>query len=231
MRRTQNTSFSPSRRGSRETGRLVWLPLERLRPHPANPNRMAEEQLRKLTANIARERDHPPIVARPDPQEEGAFQVLDGLQRWEVLQRLGHKEALCYIWPCDDATALVLLGTLNRLVGTDEPLKRAELLHELAEFIPMEELAALLPEDAAAIRQHLELLESDLETLLAAFEHPPSSEDGLRAITFVVTTEDEAAIEEAVAFVRGRLEGNNRRGRALAEISRSYLAGRRESAK
>ena len=231
MSATGSTSSSPPDRGSKGTGRLVWVPLERLRPHPANANRMDEEQLSKLAENIARESEYPPLVVRPHPEETGAYQVLDGHQRWEALKRLGHEQALCYIWPCDDRTALVLLATLNRLEGTDEPLKRAELLRDLATLAPVDELAALLPEDAAAIHQNLEFLESDLETLLAAFGQEPGSPDSLRAITFVVTAEDEAVIEQAVAAGASQLGGKNRRGRAVAEVARTYLASRGESQK
>jgi ParB-like chromosome segregation protein Spo0J len=194
--------------GSRQTERLLRLPLECLHPHPANPNRMDED--------------------RPHPQEQDAYQVLDGNQRWEVLKRLGHEQALCYVWPCDDRTALVMLATLNRLEGTDEPLKRAELLRDLASLMPVDELSALLPEDATAIHHNLELLESDLEALLAEFEKAPSTNDSQRAITFVVTAEDEATIEEAVAVVASRLEGTKGRGRALAEIARAYLASKED---
>jgi ParB-like chromosome segregation protein Spo0J len=224
MRKTRNTSSWPPAKGSKETGQLLRLPLARLRPHPANPNWMDEERLGKLVENIAREGEYPPLVVRPYPKETGAYQVLDGHQRWEALKRLNHNEAWCYLWPCDDRTALLLLATLNRLEGTDEPLKRAELLRDLAALAPLEELAALLPEDAATIHQNLELLESDLETLLAAFEQEPGSEGSLRAVTFVVTAEDEAVIEKAVIEVAGQLDGKNRRGRALAEVARTYLA-------
>lgn len=224
MPRTKSSSSSPPSEASRKTGRLLHIPLERLRPHPANPNRMDEERLTKLTENISREQDCPPLVVRPHPQEKGAFQVLDGHQRWEVLRRLGQEQALCYVWPCDDPTALVLVATLNRLQGTDEPLARAELLRDLAALMPIEELSALLPEDAATIHQSLELLESDLEGLLAAFAQPPAPDDGLRAVTFVVTREDEETIEGAVAHAASKMQGPNRRGQALVEIARSYLA-------
>ena len=60
------------------------------------------------------------------------FEVLDGHQRLSVLRRLGRDQALCYLWPCDDATALVLLATLNRLEGEDVPALRSALLAELA---------------------------------------------------------------------------------------------------
>ena len=141
MKRTKNISSSPPPdAGSRRTGRLMRVPLERLRPHPANANRMEEERLEKLAANIAREGDYPPLVVRPHPEEAGCYQLLDGHQRWQVLKRLGHEDALCYVWPCDDRTALILLATLNRLEGQDDPLKRAELLRELTELASPEEL-------------------------------------------------------------------------------------------
>jgi len=92
------------------------LPLEHLRPHPANPNRMHEERLGGLAENISREGEYPPLIVRPHPHEHGAYQVLGGHQRWDVLNRLGDEQALCYIWPCDDRTALILLGTINGTV-------------------------------------------------------------------------------------------------------------------
>jgi ParB family chromosome partitioning protein len=184
---------------------------------------MEEERLDKLAANIDREGNYPPLVIRPHPEEAGAYELLDGHQRWQVLKHPGHEDALCYVWPCDDRTALVLLATLNRLEGQDDPLKRAELLRELTELASPEELAQLLPESAALIRQSLDLLDLNLEELVADLERQAEAGSGLRAITFVVTREDEQAIEEAVQRVAADLEGTNRRGRALALIARRYL--------
>jgi len=224
MQATENTSYSPPPdAGSRRTGRLVRIPLEHLRPHPANANVMEEERLQKLAANIAREGNYPPLVVRPHPEEAGAYQLLDGHQRWQVLKHLGHEDALCYVWPCDDQTALALLATLNRLEGQDDPLKRAELLQELAELASPEELAQVLPESAALIRQSLDLLDLNLEELLADLERQADGGTGLRAITFVVSPEDEQVIEEAVQRVAADLEGTNRRGHALAHIAKTYL--------
>ncbi len=224
MKATENTSSSPrSDAGSRQTDRLVRVPLDRLRPDPANANVMDEERLEKLAANIRHERDYPPLVMRPHPEEAGCYQILDGHQRWQVLKHLRHEDALCYVWPCDDHSALVLLATLNRLEGQDDPLKRAELLRELAELASPDELAQLLPESAALIRQSLDLLDLNLEELLADLERQTDGETNLRAITFVVSPEDERVIEEAVQQVAAGLEGTNRRGRALALIARRYL--------
>jgi len=224
MKRTGNTSSSPPPdAGSRRTGRLARVPLDLLRPHPANANVMDEEGLEKLAANITQEANYPPLVVRPHPEEPGCYQVLDGHQRWQVLKHLRHEAALCYVWPCDDHTALVLLATLNRLEGQDDPLKRAELLRELTHLASPEDLAQLLPESAALIRQSLELLDLNLEELLADLERQAGAATGVRAITFVVTREDEQAIEEAVQRVAADLEGTNRRGRAVGLIARRYL--------
>jgi len=224
MKPTGNTSSSPPPdAGSRRTGRLVRVPLDRLRAHPANANRMDEDRLQKLAENIRREGEYPPLVVRPHPEEAAAHQLLDGHQRWQALKHLGHKDALCYVWPCDEQTALILLATLNRLEGQDDPLKRAELLRELTQLASPEDLARLLPENTALIRQSLELLDLNLEELLADLQRETGTGNGLRAITFVVSPEDERAIEEAVQQVAAGLDGTNRRGRALALIARRYL--------
>ncbi len=223
MSGTASSSLSAQ---TRARPRLLAVPLERLLPHPANANVMDEERLRKLAENIRRERDYPPLVVRPDPETEGCYQLLDGHQRCEVLRRLGRKDASCYVWPCDDQTALVLLATLNRLEGRDDPMKRAELLRELSELASPDELARLLPEDAGTISSSLELLDLNLEELLADLRREGQGGSGLRAITFAVGPEDEQTIEQAVQKVVAGLAGTNRRGRALAMIADAYLEGR-----
>ncbi len=180
---------------------------------------MTEERLEKLTRNIEREGRYPPIIVRPHPNRRRYFQILDGHQRTEVLRRLGHDQALCFPWPCDDETALLLLATLNRLEGEDVPGKRAELLAELNRLMPMETLATLLPEDARAIDDALNLAKLDSEALLADLTRAATADgDGLRAIAFAVSRDDEATIEAAVGRVASSLTGPNRRGRALALI-------------
>ncbi len=197
MPRTKSSlSSPPSSAGSRAAGRLERIALDRLRPHPANANVMDEARLEKLAENIRREGDCPPLVVRPHPEEEGCYQLLDGHQRADVLRRLGHGDAVCYVWPCDDRTALVLLATLNRLEGQDDPLKRAELLRELTELASPEELAQLLPESATLIRQSLDLLDLNLDELLADLERQTEGGSGVRAISFVVSAEDERVVEE-----------------------------------
>ena len=116
MPRVKNSSSSPP-----AEPRLAAVPLDRLRPHPANANVMDPTLRAKLRTNLVREGTCPPVVVRPHPDKPRTFQILDGHQRVEVGRELGWEKIPCYIWPCDDATALVLLATLNRLHGEDVP--------------------------------------------------------------------------------------------------------------
>ena len=218
--RTASTSSSPP-----TNDRLVRIPLERLHAHPSNANLMSGDRLEKLARNIEREGRYPPLIVRPHPTLTDAWQILDGHQRCDVLRRLGHSEAVCFVWPCDDATALLLLATLNRLEGDDVPVRRAELLAELTAAMPRELAASLLPEDAATIDDTLALLDLDPERLLAELTAAAErhADDAPRLISFALRREDEQLVERAIAEAMSGLEGRDRRGRALAAICGIYL--------
>jgi len=214
-----NTSSSPAAEAE-----LVSVPIGQLHQHPLNANEMSEARLKKLARNIERERRYPPLVARPHPEISGEWQLLDGHQRFEVLNRLGFKEVLVFPWPCDDQTALLLLSTLNRLEGEDVPSRRGELLSELADLLPADELTLLLPESEAAIAETIALVDLHVDAVLAELGRAAESgRSETRGITFAVTPEDEATIERVVKLVADGLDGHKRRGRALALICDAYL--------
>lgn len=189
---------------------------------------MAEDLLEKLVRNIKRQGRYPPIIVRRHPSRPGEYQVIDGAQRLEGVSRLGHKEVICFLWPCDDAEALLLMATLNRLHGEDVPRRRAELVAEIRGLLPAQVLHEILPEDAAAIDDLMGMLQLNSETLLA--ELTAAAERGAasapRLISFVVLREDEDSIERAIALASAGIAGPTRRGRALAAVCRDYLEGR-----
>ncbi|MEM7680953.1 MAG: ParB/RepB/Spo0J family partition protein [Planctomycetota bacterium] len=149
-------------------GAPVELPLDRLAPHPDNANRMPAELFDKLVDHLRRDDRYPPLIVRPVPQPTPAqrddskpgqaslagptHQLLDGHHRARALQQLGRTSAHCVIWDVDDTQALVLLATLNRLQGDDDPRKRSDLVAKLAEQIDVPDLADRLPEDAERLR-------------------------------------------------------------------------------
>jgi len=150
--------------------------LGELEAHPGNSNVMSKEMLEKLAGHIGRTGRYPPVVVRR--LGEGRYQILDGHHRVAVLRELGKQEARCVVWEVDDAEALLLLATLNRMQGKDDPRKRARLVEELAGVVPgvggltpaamnaggvlgelpgVAELARLLPEDAGGLERLLKL--------------------------------------------------------------------------
>ncbi|MEO1236055.1 MAG: ParB N-terminal domain-containing protein [Planctomycetota bacterium] len=134
---------------------LSAIPLDRLHAHPSNSNVMPPAVFGKLCDHLDESGRYPPVVVRPF--KGGDYQILDGHHRVEALRRLGRDEARCVVWDVDDAGALLLLSTLNRLEGRDDPRKRAALLAELGEHLDVKAMAAKLPEDAGRLKRLLRL--------------------------------------------------------------------------
>ncbi|MEM9560843.1 MAG: ParB/RepB/Spo0J family partition protein [Planctomycetota bacterium] len=125
------------------------IALTDLRAHPANSNTMPAKRLAKLAAHIGRTGRYPPVIVRPLGD---AYQVLDGHHRVKALTQLGHDTAQCEVWDVDDREALILLATLNRLEGGDDPRKRGALVSALRGQVGLPALAKLLPEDTGRLR-------------------------------------------------------------------------------
>ena len=151
--------------------------------HPDNSNVMAPAMLEKLTEHIRKNSQYPPLIVRAHPELKDHYQILDGQHRAEVLRQLGHKEARCELWEgVNDERAALLLLTLNRLQGVDDPQRRGALLGRLASKNTVSQLAALVPEDAMRIRRLIEVAQPP-----PALLDPPEVEEMPEAITFFLT--------------------------------------------
>lgn len=205
---------------------LVWIPLAQLIPHPLNANVMAPELKEKLARHIARSGRYPPLIVRQ--LRDGTHQILDGHQRVEVLGELGEEGAWCLVWEISDEEALILLGTLNRLEGQDVPGRRAALIAELEAHHSLAALAELLPEDEAQLESALQLLDVDVDALVAKLteEAKRVAAEGPQLFSFAVPPYDAPAVEAAIELAGAQLSGHNRRGRALAIMARSFLPSR-----
>jgi len=119
---------------------------------------MTERLLNKLEGHIANTGRYPPIIVRPIPGcRDDSYQVLDGHHRLEVLKRLNHTHADCLVWEADEEEALILLATLNRLQGEDDPRKRASLINHLSKRHDPTQLTKLLPERVEQVKRLMEL--------------------------------------------------------------------------
>jgi len=145
---------------------IQTIQLDRLRPHPENSNVMPDVLVEKLANHIQRTGRYPPLIVRPlhDPDNQSTdisatnarYQILDGHHRARALQEACRDTAQCIVWQADDQEALLLLATLNRLQGQDDPRKRAKLISRLAEQHNLPQLSTLLPERSEQIKKYLE---------------------------------------------------------------------------
>jgi ParB-like chromosome segregation protein Spo0J len=210
---------TPSRLGPKQ------VPLDDLLPHPLNSNVMAPELREKLLAHIRRTGRYPFLVVRPHPVESGRYQVLDGHHRISVLRDLGHIEARCDVWDVDDREAKLLLATLNRLEGQDQPLRRAQLLHELLAEMSAVDLGGLLPESEAEIRDLHSLLEFPAEEIALQLEAEAEEREKTLPVVihFVVSHEQAELIDSAIERASDGTVGRDRKARGLANLAQHYV--------
>jgi ParB-like chromosome segregation protein Spo0J len=210
---------TPSRIGPRQ------VPLENLLPHPLNSNVMPPEYRERLLAHIRRTSRYPYLVVRPHPTEAEKYQVLDGHHRVAILKDLGHTEARCDVWNVDDREAKLLLATLNRLEGQDQPLRRAQLLHELLGEWNAQDLGALLPESEAEIRDLHSLLEFPADEIAAELAADAEEREKTLPVVihFVVSHEQAELIDQAVERASDGVVGRDRKARGLVNLAKNFL--------
>lgn len=179
----------------------------------------------------------PAAAARPDdealaPDDDSRYQLLNGHHRLEVLRKLGHRVVRCDVWTVNDDEALLLLATLNRLQGADDPMKRGQLLAALTTAHAGRQEALLnlsreLPEDRAALDRALSLARNPLPVPLS----PATVSAGLRqAVTFFLEETELATLNRAlrrttpaVADQPAIVDRGKKRAQALLRLAESYL--------
>jgi ParB-like chromosome segregation protein Spo0J len=163
---------------------MPTIPLDHLVDHPDNANRMPAALMEKLTRHIAESGDYPPLIVRDisSAEDEPRYQILDGHHRARALRELGCEAARCEIWEVDDERATLLLLTLNRLEGVDDPQRRGALLKRLADSVGVKELSRLVPEDPARLRKLIEASEAPPPPV-----EPRDVEAMPQAVTFFLT--------------------------------------------
>jgi hypothetical protein len=172
---------------------VISIPLNKLLPHPGNPNRMSEAAFAKLVRNLERTGQYEPLAVRPHPLARGAYQILNGHHRARALRRLGRSCADCVVFRADDGEAMVYLATLNRLCGRDNIYKKTKLIEALCRRFTSKDLARRLPDSRIAIEK--------LNRLALQQPEPKPKPDAplLLPMTFFVTEAQHALISEAFA--------------------------------
>ncbi len=162
---------------------MPQLDLSLIDNHPDNANQMSDELLDKLAAHLTRTGRYPPLIVRQHPHDARRYQLLDGHHRAIALRRLGRTHASCDVWEVDDAEADLLLLTLNRLAGTDDPQQRGKLVQRAAARLGFERLAACLPDDVVRLKALVRTTKPPPEPI-----EPPNADEMPRAVTFFVSS-------------------------------------------
>lgn len=162
---------------------------------------MPEALLVKLAAHLEATDRYPPVIVRPLPGEDGAYQILDGHHRVAALRRIGRDSAHCVVWDVDDEGALLLLATLNRLQGQDDPRKRAALVARLNENMSLKSLSAALPEDGGRLKKLMRINDA-----VAVPRAPQSLDDMPVAVHFFLQPAERSAVERRLREAGGTRE-------------------------
>jgi ParB/RepB/Spo0J family partition protein len=204
------------------TSQIKPIAIEKLLPHPANPNRMSKASFDKLVRNIERTGRYEPLVVRPHPKKDGFYQIINGQHRRQALKKLGCKTANAVIWDIDDSETHLLLATLNRLVGKDILEKKLSLLHRLNKKLAAGSLAKFLPQTAKQIEK--------LTTLKLPTSPVPPPIDFVEPMVFFVSGGQKKIVEEALSLAEKSLTDcptrAERKAAALTAIAQSFLAAR-----
>jgi len=207
------------------SAKIRQITLEKLVPHPDNPNRMSRGALAKLARNIERTGHYEPLVVRPHPGKRGLFQIINGQHRCQALRKLRHVTADVVIWDVDDEQTDILLITLNRLGGRDTLARKLELLRRLHRWRSAHDLAKLLPQTRGQLERLL------ASRRMSATESRQSNDFAIPMVFFVDKTQQQA-IEQALATAGSHLGANTRSARraaALATVASRFL-GQAENA-
>ena len=190
------------------------LPIDSLVERSDNPNRMSPEMFEKLVKHIERTGRYPAIIVRPlscTEDERDEYEIIDGHHRIQALRSLGHSTARCDVWEIDDDEALVLLATLNRLSGFDDPLRRADMLQRLTERFGKERLVTLVPEDRERLNRLLGLRSAPPPP------QPPTLDNAIpETVTFFLTTTQRRRLDEKL---RAAPAGGTRSARLISLLA------------
>ncbi len=96
---------------------VTRLPLDLLSPSSLQPRRHFDEKaLDELAASIAEKGVLLPLLVRPDPKNEGRFEIIAGERRWRASQRAKVHEVPVHVTTLSDGEALevALIENLQR---------------------------------------------------------------------------------------------------------------------
>lgn len=137
------------------------LPVEKIRPNPDQPRRFfAEEALAELASSIKEKGVIQPLIVRPDPRQDGMFEIVAGERRWRAAQRAQLHDVPVLIRTLDDTEVLeiAIIENIQRadLNAVEEAIGYRQLMDRFGHT--QEKLAEALSKSRSYIANLLRLL-------------------------------------------------------------------------
>jgi DNA modification methylase len=161
---------------------IVQVPIDDLRPDPANPRKISDTELEALTRSLREFGFVQPVLARRDDKI-----VIGGHQRLLAARRLGWKTVPVIFLDITEEQAKLLNLALNRISGDWDQDLLARLLADRQQAPDVDlSLSGFEPVEITALLKHLESQDKrdrvetfDLEAALAeAAERAPTTQPG-----------------------------------------------------
>jgi DNA modification methylase len=161
--------------------RIEQVPIEELRPDPANPRHIGDQELEALTRSIREFGLIDPIIARKEDRT-----VIGGHQRLLAARRLGYKTVPVVFVDLSLEQARLLNIALNKISGSFDQELLARLLSELNEVPELDLTLSGFGEDelkellrSLKAREKRERVETfDLEEAIKAAQSAPAAKPG-----------------------------------------------------
>jgi ParB family transcriptional regulator, chromosome partitioning protein len=208
--------------------KVVDVPIEQIHAAGWNPNQMDEAMHSRLRRSIQRFGLVVPLVVRS--LGDNSYETLGGAQRLAVLRALDMNPVPCMVVEADDAHARLLAQALNRIQGQDDLGLQVELIREVLQSLPQEEVLRLLPETAQSLQALASLGQETMADYLKNWQNAQSAR--LKHLQFQLTPAQLEIVEEALTQLLPQAKAEpgdspNARGTALYLICRAHLEQQR----
>ena len=202
---------------------IVDLPLAQIKESPWNPNMVPEDMAEKLRTSLRCYGLVQNLVVRP---VDDVYEVIAGNQRLKSLADAECETVPCVVVDLDDAQARLLAQAMNRVHGEDDLGMRAELISQVLEQLPREEVLSVLPETSESLKALSSLGQMEMSEYLQNWQRAQVAR--LKHLQFQLTSAQLEVIEEAlhrmVPMTRENMgDSPNARGTALFLLCKEFL--------
>jgi ParB family chromosome partitioning protein len=202
---------------------VVELPIETLKEAPWNANQIDAAMLQRLRSSILKYGFIQNLAVR---RIDNGYEVLSGNQRLKLLREFNVSKVACVIVDLDNAHARLLAQVLNHTHGSDDLGLRAELLREVLQVIPEQEVMSVLPDALAGLTGIGAIGRETVAAYLQNWEKARAAR--LRNLLFKLTQDQLQTVEAVITQLLPEAQRQpginpNTRGTALYLLCKSFL--------